>query len=194
MTARALAWSTAALLLLVATVRASGRVPPLPADGGTVAARDPGPSPSGFITVQGRLAGEARAELERARPDPRGAVIVFVRQDEVYTCEDLGRQLRELARRLGRGSPLVVWTEPESAARVTAYLKQEKVRHHLIVSPRLERLFARGSLPATPSAVIVGAEGWMRGVAHPLPAANVRTVSFADEMAPLAREVAMGQE
>ena len=135
------------------------------------------------IPVHGALSAEARAELGKVRPDVSGTVIAFVRREEVYTCEDLGRQLRELARTLGTGGPpLVVWTESGSAGRVSAYLRREKVRHHLIISSRLERLFQKGSLPVTPAAVVVGAAGEIRGVSHPLPAQNTRTRSFADEL------------
>lgn len=120
------------------------------------------------------------AESDRETP----YVLIALRAADCFTCEDLGRQLRELQHARGtQERTVVVVTTPFDLAVVRAWLRRERV-----VGVRLAaveggvQLIGVGPVP-TPAVMLLDSVGRVeRGVAHPQRVPNVRLVSFAAEL------------
>lgn len=139
-------------------------------------------------TIRGRLDDWSYAGLRRASPAAGDAVLLVLNGGDISTCEDLGRQARELQRwAASRGARLVIWSAGDSSIPVTAFLRREKLGVASVIHadslPRLQHPLAI----ATPAALLVEAGGSVRGTAHPDRVPNVRTRSFADELEELLR-------
>jgi hypothetical protein len=161
------------------------------------AAREPGvvlPPEAGAVasarvdTIRGRLDDQSYAGIQDASSAAGRAVLLVLHGDDVRTCEDLGRQARELQRwAASRGARLVIWSAGDSTYPVTTFLRREKIREasiiHSATLPRLQHV----APIATPAALLVQPGGLVRGTAHPDRVPNVRVRSFADELEELLR-------
>lgn len=67
-----------------------------------------------------RFAGRLLAPPSFPSHSPGGGIVVLLYAKDFYVCEDLGRQLRELAGRVGSAKRLTVWTQPEDVAEIRA--------------------------------------------------------------------------
>lgn len=134
-------------------------------------------------TVAGRLDSASHAMLRRGEGGDAPSVLLALRGSDVGTCEDLGRQARELQRwASGRDLRLVVWVEDDSTAVLQTFLRRERIRPGSVIrSAPLPRLRDHGAL-TTPAALLVQPDGTVRGTTHPERQPNVRVRSFADEL------------
>lgn len=139
-------------------------------------------------TVAGRLDSRGLAAV-RARSAPgRQVVLLFVRDGDVGTCEDLGRQARALQRWASTSrAEFLVWAHVDGDGRVQSFLERERIPGAAVFladsAPRLED----GRVSNTPAAFLVDTgTGEVRGVAHPERVPNVRQRSFAEELAGIA--------
>jgi hypothetical protein len=134
-------------------------------------------------TIRGRLGNESYAEIQGAGSAAGGAVLLVLNGDDVRTCEDLGRQARELQRwAVGRGTRLVIWSAGDSTVPISTFLRREKIRAASIIHSDSLPHLRHGAPIATPAALLVEPGGSVRGTAHPDRVPNVRIRSFADEL------------
>lgn len=107
---------------------------------------------------------------------------VVVRERDLATCEDLGRQLRNL-RRVAPERPLVVWTEPAGTEAVRRFLRRERVSNVQVTPMDLGALMVDVRAFVTPAALLVQSDGQVvQGIAHPNRFPNMRLRSFAEEL------------
>jgi hypothetical protein len=139
-------------------------------------------------TIRGRLDSGSYAGIQGESSAGGRAVLLVLYGDDVRTCEDLGRQARELQRwAVSRGARLVIWSAGDSVFPITTFLLREKIRAASVIhSDSLPRL-QHGAPIATPAALLVEPGGSVRGTAHPDRVPNVRVRSFADELEELLR-------
>jgi hypothetical protein len=133
--------------------------------------------------VAGRMTSQARnalAEFTGTSP----LVLVVLRGPDRLSCEDLGRQLRELEHR-NRTTTFLIMTD--SADGIGSFARRERLRWPVIALPPNDVVEGYPALP-TP-AVLAVEEGRMQvaGVAHPERVPNARVRSFADELADVLR-------
>lgn len=134
----------------------------------------PWPRPvAGGLTPAAR---SAVAEFASAAP----FVLVVLRGRDWLTCEDLGRQLRELEH---RNPSLTYVIATDSADVVQSFARRERLRWRVLGLRPGDVVDGYPALP-TP-AVLVVREGGARlaGVSHPERVPNARFRSFADELA-----------
>ncbi|HEX8319648.1 hypothetical protein [Longimicrobium sp.] len=135
---------------------------------------------SATIAVQGALTTGAASATAASMPRGMGLLVVLRRAD-ILTCEDLGRQLRELESR-GGGLPLVVMADTGAAEELRAFVRRERVKAAVV---EVETRQVLNDTPAlfTP-AVLVVRDGGARvaGIVHPKRFSNARVRSFADEL------------
>ena len=125
-------------------------------------------------------------EQERiARTLRRGtaATLLVLDSVSVFTCEDLGRQLRELQRTaVARGQPTLVATPRRDSLVVSVWLARERitVTAQLSVGDSL----TVGDAPVGAPAVLLtdSAHHVTAGIMHTLRVNNTRTLSFAYEL------------
>lgn len=136
--------------------------------------------------LRGRAAPASWRAIQEGRPGERGGYLVIaLRAEDCFTCEDLGRQLRELRHTRGAADRgVVVITPPADRTIVEKWLRKERVVAVTVVSTeRGFQLDATGSVP-TPAALLLDSLGQVeRGISHPQRVRNVRLVSFAAELA-----------
>lgn len=107
---------------------------------------------------------------------------VVLRARDLATCEDLGRQLRNL-RRVAPEQTLVVWTEPEGTEEVRHFLRRERVSNVQVTPMDLGALLVDVRALETPAALLVKEDGQVvQGIAHPNRFPNMRLRSFAEEL------------
>lgn len=114
------------------------------------------------------------------------AVAVLMTKSEWQSCEDIGRQLRELRREASsRGVPMVFWTDQASFDAMARELHRERLSEiRLIALIDLGRQ-ADGSSVLTPAVVHFDSDGRLiSGVSYPERHPNVRPVPFAAEIWP----------
>jgi hypothetical protein len=138
-----------------------------------------------FDSATARLAGSAGAALLSAL---RGhatatdtAIAIVLTAEDCLTCEDLGRQLRELRR--ATALPVVIAAESISAPVVATFLERE----HLIAVPVVAlphaSVLADGRRFSTPAAFIVAlSTGDLAGISHTKRFKYARARSFRDEL------------
>lgn len=129
--------------------------------------------------IQGVLTSFA---ADAVRPSMRDApgVLVVLRAADVRTCEDLGRQLRELQSR-NPGITMVVVADTVDL--LGAFVRRERLRASVVQLPAAAVVDGVSALP-TPAVLVVGGTGGrVTGVAHPRRFSNARVRSFADELA-----------
>jgi hypothetical protein len=107
---------------------------------------------------------------------------VVLRGRDLATCEDLGRQLRNL-RRVAPTRTLVVWTEPSGVEDVRRFLRRERVSNVQVSALDLGTLMHGVRTLASPAALLISADGRVvQGIAHPNRFPNMRLRSFAEEL------------
>lgn len=120
-------------------------------------------------------------ELLGARGD--SAVVAAVRGRDCLTCEDLGRQLRQLVSAVGGGMPVVIAMPARDSVRVKNFVRTERIRNVDLAVFTVPLKLQDGSIVPTPAAMVVGRDGRVRrGIAHVERERNVRAVSFAHEL------------
>jgi len=140
----------------------------------------------GAVPVSGRL--ELTRVATAALPtDPwTSAIAVLITASAMQTCEDVGRQLRELRRESSaRGVPMVIWTDEKSLQTVTMELHRERLSGIRVSAVRDLGLLASGESVTTPAVIHFDGEGRViTGVSYPESHPNVRPVPFAAEIWP----------
>jgi hypothetical protein len=137
---------------------------------------------SATVSVRGQLTTASMARLAPVLGD-ESAVLVVLDSADVRVCEDLGRQLRVLHRRIGAALPLVVVTAPGALAGIRTFARREHLAPAAFVGIRSAELMVGNSGLPTPAAVVLrGGGSTVAGVAHPRRFRNVRIRSFADEL------------
>ncbi|HEX5869965.1 MAG TPA: hypothetical protein VFY65_06110 [Longimicrobium sp.] len=107
---------------------------------------------------------------------------VVLRARDLTSCEDLGRQLRNL-RRVAPARTLVVWTEPKETEDVRRFLRRERVSNVAVSGMDLSTLMVDVRALVTPAAMLVSPDGQVvQGIAHPSRFPNMRLRSFAEEL------------
>lgn len=135
---------------------------------------------------QGRLSGPAAKLLRDVRQSGRLAVVVVLRAKDAETCEDLGRQLRELRRAIGPERPLLIFAEPSNGLPIANFARSERLANVRIAEIALETVLAGNASPVTPLVLLVDeADSVVEGVAHPLRFPDARVRSFASELGKL---------
>lgn len=138
---------------------------------------------SGSVVLAGRLAPEAaKIVIDSVGAGP--IMLLVIASSDCFTCEDLGRQLREVVRLAPTGSHVVVATNADGLRRTREFLRRERVTPALVFGVESFSLLD-GAVDAIPTpAVLMGlsATDSVGGVAHSTQAANVRSVSFAEEL------------
>lgn len=150
---------------------ALGRTAPAPA---------PPYRPARTRPISGFLPPDLTRQLVRAGSD--SAVVAAVHARDVKTCEDLGRQLRQLAGAVGGGARLVIAIPASDSVRVKEFILVERIRN-VDLAVFTVPLRMNGIDVPTPAAFVLGRDGRVRrGIAHVQREPNVRTVSFAQEL------------
>jgi hypothetical protein len=140
------------------------------------------------------LHGDLSAAASRLLPPrpagaDKGRVVALLREADWRSCEDLGRQLRELQRHLAPHSVLLVWTEPDDVPAVEHRLKRERITAAVSAGPALDSVFSTGGRLPTPAVIVVSGDGARAdGITHTRRIPGVRTRSFAEEL-PLVRQL-----
>lgn len=133
------------------------------------------------LVLRGTLSSRTLALIKAGRAEADTMLLTVLRRTDCFTCEDLGRQLRELQHEAGR--TLAVATPAADSLVVTKWLVRERIKLARVASIDLKDLFLDGSIVVTPAAMVIDHEGnVIRGVAHPQRAKNVRLRSFAAEL------------
>jgi hypothetical protein len=119
---------------------------------------------------------------DAVRPAMRSAlgVLVVLRAADVRTCEDLGRQLRELQSR-SPGMPMVAVADTVDL--LGAFVRRERLRASVVQLAAAAVVEGVSALPTPAVLVMDETGGRVAGVAHPRRFANARVRSFADELA-----------
>ncbi|HEX6041015.1 hypothetical protein [Longimicrobium sp.] len=134
-------------------------------------------------TIRGSLADSARALLIDSEHGQQPAVLLALGASDVGTCEDLGRQARELQRWADRRNlRFIVWVEQDSADVLDMFLRRERIRPVSVIRSASLLVSGNQQATATPAAFLVQPDGTVQGTAHPDRVSNVRTRSFADEL------------
>jgi hypothetical protein len=131
----------------------------------------------------GRLGPRVLAAAEEL--SSRSTVLVVVRGADVKTCEDLGRQLRELHRAVPAGGEwgMALLVDSAGEAELRGFLAREHITRLPVLVADPAGLLEGGAKVATPAALVVGRDGQVRaGVSHPSRFKNVRGRSFAQEL------------
>lgn len=132
---------------------------------------------SATVMLHGRLTPPVRALL--GRPEEGPSILVLLDSADVRVCEDLGRQLRELSRRVT--VPVFIVGDPQGMVRIRAFARRERLRPAAFI-PASPGEVVEGRRIPTPAALVHHPDGWVAGVGHPRRFRNVRTRSFADEL------------
>jgi len=137
----------------------------------------------GSVVLAGRLVPEA-AKIITDSIGSGPIMLLVIASSDCFTCEDLGRQLREVVRLAPRESRVVVATNADGLRRTREFLRRERVTPALMLGFESFSLLD-GAVDAIPTpAVLIGqsATDSVGGVAHPVQTANVRSISFAEEL------------
>lgn len=112
-------------------------------------------------------------------------VLIVVQGTDTQTCEDLGRQLRDLHRAVPDvpGWNLAILVDAEGEEALRTFLARERLPEMPIVVGDPGAFLADGRNLGTPAVVVADRNGGIRaGVAHPSRFKNVRGRSFAEEL------------
>lgn len=140
-------------------------------------------APARVDTIRDHLTVESYRLLRSSGGETPRSVLLVLRGSDVRSCEDLGRQARELQRwATAREARLVVWVADDSARHVTTFFHRERIRPASVIRSASVPGLRNGAELATPAALWVVPGGAARGTAHPDRVANVRTASFAAEL------------
>jgi hypothetical protein len=152
----------------------------------------PAPSSEASLSVvpvrhlRGRAAPSSWRVIQGGGPNQGGGYLVIaLRAEDCFTCEDLGRQLREMLHARGAASRRVVVITPRAdRTLVEKWLRRERVvAVTLVSSDHGFQLVGADAVP-TPAVLLLDTLGQVeRGISHPQRVRNVRLVSFAAELA-----------
>ena len=135
---------------------------------------------------QGRLTARAATSVRRGRDSASLAVVLVVRGRDVRTCEDLGRQLRELRHALGRTRPIIALTDSSSVEVVRNFLALEHVASVTVAAESLTDLYAEPTALSTPAVLLVDwRDSVVQAVSHPQRFPDARVRSFSSELTAL---------
>jgi hypothetical protein len=135
------------------------------------------------VRFTGRLAPTAVAAASSLASET--TVLVAIRGADLATCEDMGRQLRELYRAVpdqpGWGMAILIDSAGQDDLR--RFLAKERIPRIAVIVADPARLLDDGTPVATPAAVVADRQGLIRaGVSHPSRFKNLRGRSFAQEL------------
>lgn len=133
------------------------------------------------IMVNSRLTPTALMKLGEQTAGTR-ALLVLLDSADVRTCEDLGRQLRELRNRAGAELPVFILADSEALVTVRTFARREHLLAAGLIAIPSGEVVKRGSDFPTPAVLIVRGGEVVFGVGHPRRFPNVRARSFADEL------------
>lgn len=135
---------------------------------------------------QGVLTAHAAKTVRRGRDSASLAVVLVVRGSDVRTCEDLGRQLRELRRALGPTRPIIVLTDSSSVEMVGNFLALEHVASVSVAAESLTNLYSEPITLAMPAVLLVDwRDSVVQAVSHPQRFPDARVRSFSSELTAL---------
>lgn len=139
------------------------------------------PSAAAVGRVSGATSAPERRRIARVVRGP--AMLVVIDSESVSTCEDLGRQLRELQRTtLARRQPTVVATPRRDAAIVAAWLTRERITRAAQLAIA-DSLYAGGARVRAPAVLLLDSSLVVRvGVIHRTRVNNTRARSFVQEL------------
>lgn len=125
-----------------------------------------------------------RVQLATAIPARGSSMLLLVTAQDCLTCEDLGRQLRELEHTTrAQHLPLIVVARATDTADIAVYLRRQRVQVAAIVAEAPDSAVTSSTGILTPAVAIVDAHGTIvRAVSHPRRLPNVRVRSFAEEL------------
>ena len=104
--------------------------------------------------VPARLDPHVRGELVERLGADAPVILVVLRGTDCFTCDQLGRRLREFARSAPRHYDWVVITDTAGASRTRGYLKRERIRFEVLLS--LDSLIVfEGARRETPTPAVV---------------------------------------
>jgi len=111
-------------------------------------------------------------------------IALLLRRSDWATCEDIGRQLRELARAAANhGMRLVVIAHTPDSLAIATWLRREGLQASHMVHADLDRAVTSEGVVATPAAMRVAPTGAIRlGVSHVERVSNHRRSSFVEEL------------
>ena len=108
----------------------------------------------GSISISGMLAPSVRGELVQAVGAETPVIIALLRGVDCFTCDQLGRRLREFARSAPPDYRWVVITDTSGASRTRGYLKRERIRYDLLLPLDSLIVFRGRQAVATPAVVV----------------------------------------
>lgn len=132
-----------------------------------------------IATVSGHMSGPWTL-----KPGTTDVVVVMLRHADWSTCEDLGRQLRDLRRatRL-RKFPMYVLTDSANHSRLAVLLRRENIQPDHILVVDLEKQSLGLSRSTTPAALRLDPAGQVIvGIAHVETSPGYRRESFVQEL------------
>jgi len=140
--------------------------------------------PPGEMTDSATLRVTGRLSVLQPPLGQRRALVLFLRARDCLTCEDLGRQLREVQHATRpRPFPLVLVTPAGEAREVQNYLAAQKVDVVATIAADPDTALANRRPVPTPAMVLIDAAGVvLSGTAHTRRLANLRLNSFAAEL------------
>jgi hypothetical protein len=138
-------------------------------------------------TIRARLSAASHAEIQLRAGASARVVVLFIREQDVFTCEDLGRQTRELRNWAAEVDlPFLVWAAAEATeaeTRIPVFLRREHISAPAVFLTRSSLRVEQGRAMRSPAAMVEDvATSEVHGFAHPERAANVRQRSFAQEL------------
>jgi hypothetical protein len=132
--------------------------------------------------INGTLSRSSLAQLSIGASGYDSLVVVLIAEKDCLTCEDLGRQIRNLVASVSNQRMVLLASPIADSVRVEQFTRAERLglrAMYLSAALTLED----GSTIPTPAAIVVDRAGVvLRGVAHLVSVKNVRAVSFAEEL------------
>lgn len=166
----------------------------------TVVARlrpaEPPPPPSvedfnydaALMRFTGQLSRGATREIGRVDGGDT-LLALLITSEDVVTCEDLGRQIRDLRRAYGLRRPIAVWTDSTRLDVIRTFLHRERIANTVVGPVPPTAVLADGKRIPSPAALLATRDGKViEGISHTLRAPNVRLRSFAQEFRTLAAQ------
>ena len=131
--------------------------------------------------VHGNLTGSDAVRLMSLR-NRSGAIVLVLDARLVRTCEDLGRQLRQVAHAADQTAPLIALVSSKDSAFVGGWLARERIRPVAILN--YSGALRVGDTAVTATAVLLLDSGFnvKTGIVHSSNVPNTRSFSFTDEL------------
>jgi hypothetical protein len=114
---------------------------------------------------------------------PPTAVVVALRASDIDSCEDLGRQLRELARHMHPRATLVISVLESESSLIARFVRIERIPAARISVTKQPMTSRTGEPLSTPAALVFDGSGrLLAGVGHSTVVVGARVKSFAYEL------------